>query len=90
MSALTTQNLLKNNGINVFGNSECPGSPYEHLGAILKQRVENWITNGGVSLHVVLNEEMETLKSDKELFGRLLASYPSLSKKLMMDTLDIT
>ncbi len=82
MSALATQNLLKNNGIDFFGNSEWPGSSpvmnsCEHLGAILKQQVENRIINGGCSLKVVLNEELETLKSDKELFGRLLASYPS-------------
>lgn len=82
MSAFATQNLLKANGIDFFGNSEWPGSspdlnPCEHLGAILKQRVENRIINGGGSLKVVLNEELETLKYDKELFGRLLASYAS-------------
>ncbi len=80
MNALATQNLLKNNGINFFGNSEWPGSTpdlnlCEHLGTSLKQRVENRIINGGGSLQVVLKDELETLISDKELFGRLLASY---------------
>ncbi len=82
MSALVTQNLLKNNGINFLGNSVWPGSTpdldhCEQLGEILKQIVENRIINGGGSFQVVLNEELETLKSDKELFGRLLASCPS-------------
>ncbi|KAG1655062.1 hypothetical protein GQR58_024735 [Nymphon striatum] len=43
MSASATQNILKANGIDFFGNSEWPGSSLdlnscEHLGAILKQR----------------------------------------------------
>ncbi len=83
MSALATQNLLKNNWIDSFGNSDWSGSspylnPCEYIGAILKQRVENRILNSGGSLQVVLNEKFETLKSDKELFGRMLASYPSI------------
>ncbi len=43
----------------------------------MKQRVKNRIIYDGGSLQVVLNEELETLKSDKELFSRLVASYPS-------------
>ncbi len=75
---LATQNLLKNNGIDFFENSECPVSsadlnPCKHLGPILKQRVENRIINGGGALQqLVLNEELETLESDKELFCRLM------------------
>ena len=58
-----------------------PGSsldlnPCEHLVAILKQRVENRIINDSGSLQVVLNGELRMLESDRELFGRLLASYP--------------
>ncbi len=72
MSVLATQNFIKNNGIDFFGNSVWPGSspdlnPYEHIGEIMKQRVENRIINGGGSLQVVLNEE-----SDKQLLDRLL------------------
>ncbi|KAG1706633.1 Low-density lipoprotein receptor-related protein 4 [Nymphon striatum] len=39
-------------------------NPCEYLGAILKQRVETRIINGGSSLKVVLNEELETVRLD--------------------------
>ena len=77
-----TQNLFKANEIDFIGSSEWPGSPpdlnpSEHLGAILRQIVEHRIINDSGLLQVILNEELKMLESDKVLFGRLLASYPS-------------
>ncbi len=93
MGALATQNLLQNNGIDFF-QSFRPGSspdlnPCEHLGVILKQRVENRIINGGDSLQVVLNEKLETLKYDKETVGFISFAFIRCQKKLMVDTLTI-
>lgn len=82
MSALATQNLLKVNKIDFFGNNEWPGaSPdlnaCEHMGAILKERVEQRITNTGVGLELALNAELKALEYDQNLFTSLLRSYPA-------------
>ena len=82
MSALATQNLLKANEIDCFGNNEWPGSSpdlnaCENLGSILKGRVENRLLETGGDLQQVLVSVLEELEFDDELFTSLLTSYPT-------------
>lgn len=82
MSALATQNLLKANKIDFFGNNEWPGSSpdlnaCENLGSILKGRVENRITETGGELRQVVTEVLEEMEFEEELFVSLLTSYPT-------------
>ena len=88
MKALATQQLLRDSGIDFFGNNEWPGNspdlnPCEHLGAIMKSRVEDALVerfplNNATfhDLHVVLAEVLETMRYDRETFEALLLSYP--------------
>lgn len=85
MSALATQNLLKANKVDFFGNDEWPGaSPdlnaCEHLGAILKDRVEQRLQNAGEDLLLTVANVLEKMEFDRELFVSLLESYPARLK----------
>ena len=67
MSALATQALLKNSGIDFFGNSEWPGhspdlNPTENLGAIIKERVER----------LMMERQTRSLDDMKQLFRRVI------------------
>ena len=82
MSALATQNMLKANKIDYFGNGEWPGSSpdlnaCENLGSILKGRVENRLSETGDDLRQVLLDVLQELEFDQELFTSLLTSYPT-------------
>ena len=89
MKALATQELLRENDIDFFGNQEWPGnSPdlnaCEHLGAIMKEKVEQKMIRKfphnnftKADLHEGLLEVLEAMKNDTELFENLLRSYPS-------------
>lgn len=82
MSAHATQNMLKANKIDFFGNDEWPGSSpdlnaCENLGAILKGRVEHRLLETGGDLRETLNEVLNELEYDTELFAALLTSYPT-------------
>jgi len=79
--ALATQDLMRQNGIDFFDNSQWPGSspdlnPTENLGAILKERVEKKLRAGHNNLARVLEDELTELSSDVPLFRALLASFP--------------
>ena len=88
MKALVTQQLLRENGIDFFGNNEWPGnSPglnaCEHLGAVRKDRVENLLierfpaNNARLTdLNAALQEALEGMKNDTDSFEALLMSYP--------------
>ena len=85
--ALETQELLRNSAIDFFSSSEYPGSSpdlnaCEHLGSILKDKVEEHLLQiDGIPSLDVLERELITVLSDMEfdsgLFVRLLESYPS-------------
>ena len=82
MSALATQQLLRVNNIDFFGNSEWPGSSpdlnaCENLGAILKERVESQLASHNETLETALQRSLGDLEFDTELFCRLLQSYPA-------------
>ena len=82
MKALATQNMLKANGIDFFGNAEWPGSSpdlnaCENMGAILKDRVEKQLSTSGETLEEVLFNVLSDMEYDTELFVSLLSSYPS-------------
>ena len=67
MSALATQALLKNSGIDFFGNSEWPGhspdlNPTENLGAIIKERVER----------LMIERQTRSLDDMKQLFRSVI------------------
>ena len=88
MKALQTQEMLRLNEIDFFDNSQWPGNspdlnPTENLGAILKDRVEQKLIadfpNNDMNeddLRNTLIETLEIMKSDTELFERLLRSFP--------------
>jgi len=85
--ALATQELLRQSGIDLFNNSEWPGSSpdlnlAEYLGAIIKDRVEDrmLIEEGrGRYSHQTLLSNLQTvlhdLEHDSELFAELLLSF---------------
>lgn len=82
MSSLATQNLLKANKIDFFGNGEWPGSSpdlnaCENLGSILKDRVEKHLQNTRRSLIDVVNNELSKMEFETDLFSSLLQSYPA-------------
>uniref|UniRef100_UPI00358EF936 uncharacterized protein n=1 Tax=Myxine glutinosa TaxID=7769 RepID=UPI00358EF936 len=82
MSALVTQNLLKANKVDFFGNDEWPeASPdlnaCEHLGAIHKDRVEQRLQNTREELLTALTNVLEEMEFDRDLFVSLLESYPT-------------
>lgn len=86
--ALETQNLLKRSKIDFFANDEWPGSSpdlnaAEHLGALLKQRVEDAMLNRPYRdqndieiLKIELNTVLKEMENDTDLFETLLMSYP--------------
>lgn len=81
MKAFATQNLLKANQIDFFGNSEWPGaSPdlnaCEHMGSIVKDRVEKRIHMSRENLRTALDHVLKELEFDTDLFISLLRSYP--------------
>ena len=88
MKALATQRLLKDNEIDFFGNDEWPGnSPdlnvCEHVGAIMKDRVEGLMLQepihhrfSRVVLEEKVNEVLQNMSDDTALFESLLRSYP--------------
>ena len=82
MKALATQALLRANKIDFFGNDEWPGAspdlnPCEHLGSVLKKRVEENIQSQHQPLEIALDEELKRLEYDTELFSALLRSFPA-------------
>lgn len=85
--ALQTQQMLRNANVDFFDNTQWPGNspdlnPCEHLGAIIKQRVE-------ANIHVQrdplcaatlmnhLQNVLVTLQNDTGLFECLLKSFPA-------------
>ena len=84
-----TQNLVKSSGVDFFDRTEWPGNspdlnPAEHVGAILKDRVEakmiqevdaDRYSKGKLMRH--LQDVLEELEFDTNLFESLLRSYPS-------------
>ena len=87
MKAHATQNMLKANKIDFFGNNEWPGSSpdlnaCENLGSILKGRVEHRLETGG-ELRETLQEVLSELEYDTELFTALLTSYPTRLKAVL-------
>lgn len=86
--ALAVQQLLRDNNVDFFGNAQWPGnSPdinaCEHVGAIIKDRVESAMHNQRgpnryriQTLHNVLNDILLNLEFDVDLFDALLRSYP--------------
>ena len=83
--ALATQDLLRRSGIDFFGNDEWPGnSPdlnaAEHLGAILKERVETKLIDHPATnrddLKTAITCTLREMKNDVSLFEGLLRSYP--------------
>jgi len=84
--ALTTQELLRESGLDFFSNNEWPSSspdlnPAEHIGAILKEEVEKKLLasqdTSKDSLMATLQEVLEDLQGKTDLFRHLLQSYPS-------------
>jgi transposase len=92
MRAKATQHLLKQNGVDFWGNDIWPGNspdlnPAEHIGAIIKDEVEaKMIQEHGPGRYSVetlkknLIEVLESLEDKTELFENLLCSYPSRLK----------
>ncbi len=88
MRAKATQQLLRENGIDFWGNDVWPGySPdlnaAEHIGSIIKDKVKGRMVaetgNNRFSLPTLTKHVTEVLKSlenDTELFETLLLSYP--------------
>lgn len=89
MRANSTQQLLKENNINFWGNDVWPGNspdlnPAEHIGSIIKDEVEaRMLEERGLGRYSVetLNKNLEIVLKDlenrTELFEDLLCSYPS-------------
>ena len=89
MKALATQQLLINNNVDFFSNTQWPGSSpdlnvAENVGAILKDRTEEELLKHPSSdrikpkiLSSTLNKVLRSLENDTDLFERLLRSYPT-------------
>ena len=89
MKALETQRLLISNQIDFFDNSQWPGSSpdlnaAENVGAILKARTDQELLKYPLgerftlaTLSRALNDVLEEMEDETELFERLLRSYPS-------------
>jgi len=89
MRANATQQLLKDNNIDFWGNDVWPGNspdlnPAEHIGAIIKDEVEAKMLDergpGRYSVETLkknLEAVLEDLENRTELFEDLLCSYPS-------------
>ncbi len=82
MSALATQHILKANKIDLFGNSQRPGSSTdinacEILGSILKSRLESRLEISNEDLSRALTRSLGDLEFDTVFFASLLESYPS-------------
>lgn len=95
MRANATQQLLKQHGIDFWGNDVWPGnSPdlnaAENIGAIVKDRVEGLMLQeqgpGRYSTEVLrknLEIVLESLENDTDLFENLLCSYPLRFKEVL-------
>ena len=82
MSALATQNLLKENEEDFFGNNEWPGSfpdlnPCENLGAIVKDRGEQCVQNAKNELIFALTSVLEGMEFDHICLCLCWESYPA-------------
>ena len=89
MKALRTQNLLKDNDIDFFGNEEWPGnSPdlnvCENIGSILKDNVENRMLSEPLAtqfsrtrMEEHIDAVLREMEFNTELFESLLSSYPT-------------
>lgn len=87
--ALATQQLLKDNDIDFFDNSQWPGNspdlnPCENVGAIIKDKVESALhtfpdnpQQGLLNLQNVLHNVLRNLENDTNLFDSLLRSFPA-------------
>ena len=94
MRAKVTQQLLKANKIEFWGNEIWPGNspdlnPAEHIEAIIKDEVEALMLQetgpGQYSVETRKNNltlVLESLENKTELFEDLLCSYPSRLKAL--------
>ena len=88
MKALATQQLLKNNCIKFFDNSEWPGNssdlnPCENLGSILMEKVDDKLHRRKIKKPATMVELMKIVRScckdlenDQNLFNNLLMSFP--------------
>ena len=88
MKAIRTQQLLRQNEIDFFDNTQWPGSSpdlnvAENLGAIMKDRVEDALQvfseverSKPEILMNSLNDVLQEMSDDTELFEKLLRSYP--------------
>ena len=89
MRANATQQLLKDNNVEFWGNDVWPGNspdlnPAEHIGAIIKDEVEAlMLQEQGQNRYSVetlrrnLENVLRSLENRTELFEDLLCSYPS-------------
>ena len=92
MRAKATQQLLKQSGVEFWGNDIWPGNspdlnPAEHIGAIIKDEVEaRMLEERGKgrysyeTLKINLISVLEGLEDRTDLFENLLCSYPSRLK----------
>ena len=88
LKAIRTQQLLRQNDIDFFDNTQWPGSSpdlnvAENLGAIMKDRVEDALQvfseverSKPEILMNSLNDVLQEMSDDTELFEKLLRSYP--------------
>jgi len=95
MRANATQHLLKENGIDFWGNDVWPGnSPdlnaAENIGAIIKDEVEAPMLQESdpgryspETLRQNLENVLKNLENDTDLFKRLLCSYPVRFKAIL-------
>ena len=89
MKVLRTQNLLKDNNIDFFGNEEWPSSSpnlnaCENIGSILKGKVEKRMLSEHLAtrysrtkMEEHINAVLRGMEFNTELFESLLSSYPA-------------